>query len=36
VLRGPARGEQIAELVACASRVAGVQGVENYLSPSDA
>jgi osmotically-inducible protein OsmY len=32
VLRGPARAEQIAELVACAARVRGVRAVENRLS----
>jgi len=34
VLRGPATGEQIAEMVACAHRVRGVRRVENRLSPT--
>lgn len=34
VLRGPATEEQIAEMVACASRVRGVRGVDNRLSPA--
>ena len=34
-LRGPVRAAQVGELLACASRVAGVRSVENYLSPSD-
>lgn len=34
ILRGPATVEQIAEMVACASRVRGVLGVENRLSPT--
>jgi osmotically-inducible protein OsmY len=33
ILRGPATGEQIAEMVACASRVRGVRFVDNRLSP---
>jgi len=32
VLKGPARPEQIDELVACARRVEGVRGVDNRLS----
>lgn len=32
VLKGPATGEQIAEMVACATRVRGVRNVENRLS----
>jgi len=34
ILRGPATAEQIAEMVACASRVRGVRGVDNRLSPT--
>ena len=34
ILKGPATEEQIAEMVACASRVRGVRQVENRLSPS--
>jgi osmotically-inducible protein OsmY len=34
VLKGPATGEQIVEMVACASRVRGVRQVENRLSPT--
>ncbi len=33
-LKGPATAEQIAEMVACASRVRGVRTVENRLSPN--
>ncbi|HEX4781333.1 MAG TPA: BON domain-containing protein [Usitatibacter sp.] len=32
VLKGPARPEQIEELVACAQRVEGVRGVDNRMS----
>lgn len=32
VLKGPAREDQVAELVACARNVRGVLGVENHLS----
>ena len=32
VLRGPARADQIDELVTCARRVDGVRGVDNRLS----
>jgi osmotically-inducible protein OsmY len=34
ILRGPATAEQIAEMVACASRVRGVRAVDNRLSPA--
>jgi len=34
ILKGPATGEQIAEMVACASRVHGVRSVDNRLSPA--
>lgn len=34
ILKGPATGEQIAEMVACASRVRGVLRVDNRLSPT--
>ena len=34
ILKGPATGEQIAEMIACASRVRGVRWVDNRLSPS--
>lgn len=34
ILKGPATGEQIAEMIACASRVRGVLRVDNRLSPS--
>jgi hypothetical protein len=34
VLKGPAREEQMDELVACVRNVSGVQDVENRLSPS--
>ena len=34
ILKGPATGEQIAEMVACASRVRGVRFVDNRLSPT--
>jgi hypothetical protein len=35
-LRGPARPDQIGEMVACAERVAGVRGVDNRLALSEA
>jgi len=35
ILKGPARSDQIGELVACAGHVRGVREVENRLSPSD-
>ena len=35
MLKGPARPEQIAELVACAERVHGVRAVDNRLSVSN-
>ncbi len=34
ILKGPATGEQIAEMVACAARVRGVRFVDNRLSPA--
>jgi hypothetical protein len=34
ILKGPATGEQIGEMVACARRVRGVRRVENRLSPA--
>ena len=34
-LKGPARAEQIEEIVACAGRVRGVREVENHLSVSN-
>ena len=34
ILKGPATGEQIAEMIACASRVRGVRYVDNRLSPA--
>lgn len=34
ILKGPATGEQIAEMIACASRVRGVRYVDNRLSPT--
>ena len=34
-LRGPARPDEIAELVACAGRVRGVLGVDNRLAVSN-
>jgi osmotically-inducible protein OsmY len=34
ILKGPATGEQIAEMTACASRVDGVRHVDNRLSPT--
>ena len=36
VLKGPAREDQMGELVACVRNVRGVQDVENRLSPSPA
>ncbi|HSN19910.1 MAG TPA: BON domain-containing protein [Usitatibacter sp.] len=33
ILKGPATGEQIAEMITCARRVRGVRRVENRLSP---
>jgi hypothetical protein len=34
ILKGPATGEQIVEMVACAARVRGVRFVDNRLSPT--